>query len=106
MDINKERAARLFDLYPDTRKAYRLSNQLFTIYLNTTNKGIAFTKLAGWYNEIELSGFKSFNIVMQTIQQHCESILNYFDNRIQMLLLNLLMLKLKLLELNLEALEI
>ena len=77
----KERAELLFNLYPDIQKAYKLSNRLFSIYQNTTNKGIAFTKLAQWYNEIEASGFKSFNIVMKTIQQHYESILNYFDNR-------------------------
>ena len=77
----KERAELLFNLYPDIQKAYKLSNRLFSIYQNTTNTGIAFTKLDQWYNEIEASGFKSFNIVMKTIQQHYESILNYFDNR-------------------------
>ena len=61
--------------------AYHLSNELFKIYQNTENKAIAYTKLAQWYRKIEVSGFKSFNIVKKTIQQHYVSILNYFDNR-------------------------
>ncbi len=77
----KLRAEMLFDLYPDLHKAYRLSMKLFTIYQSTNEKGVAFTKLARWYEEIESAGFKSFNTVKRTIQQHYLSILNYFDNR-------------------------
>ena len=77
----QQRAEILFEIYPDIEKAYRLSNQLFSIYQNTKSKGIAFTKLAQWYREIEESGFKSFNTVMKTVQLHYESILNYLDNR-------------------------
>ena len=51
------------------------------IYQNTQDKGVAFTKLAQWYNTVEKSGSKNFNTVTRTIQQHYRSILNYFDNR-------------------------
>lgn len=77
----KYRAEILFRKYPDLQEAYALSMELFQIYQNTNNKGIAYTKLAQWYDKIEKSGFKQFNTVIRTIQQHYISILNYFDNR-------------------------
>jgi len=55
--------------------------ELYNIYQNTKDKGIAFTKLAQWYRTVENSGFKTYNTVVRTIQQHYVSILNYFDNR-------------------------
>lgn len=77
----KERAEILFEKYPEIQEAYQLSLQLYNIYQNTTDKGVAFTKLAQWYNKVERSDFKVFNTVIRTIQQHYISILNYFDNR-------------------------
>lgn len=77
----KERAVILFEKYPEIHEAYKLSMELYNIYQNTKDKGIAYTKLAQWYNEVEKSGFKVFNTVIRTIQQHYVSILNYFDNR-------------------------
>jgi transposase len=38
-------------------------------------------KLAHWYRKVEESGFKNFNIVLNTITVNYQSILNYFDNR-------------------------
>ena len=42
---------------------------------------MAYTRLARWYDEVEKAGFKSFNTVSRTIQNHYETILNFFDNR-------------------------
>ncbi|UFH35858.1 transposase [Flavobacterium acetivorans] len=39
------------------------------------------TKLAHWYRNVEESGFKNFNILLNTITFNYRSILNYFDNR-------------------------
>lgn len=39
------------------------------------------TKLAHWYNEVEMSEFKSFKTVMNTISLNYIGMLNYFDNR-------------------------
>ncbi len=75
------RAEILFKYYPEIKKAYKLSRELANIYTKTKNKGVAFTKLAQWYNQIEQSGIKSFNTVKNSIQHHYNSILNYFDNR-------------------------
>ena len=80
-DNQKERAYILFELYPDIKKAYELSQKLSYIYENTKDKNIALTKLARWYNEVEEANFKSFNTIARTIQIHYRTILNYFDNR-------------------------
>ncbi len=80
-DNQKERADILFELFPDIRKAYELSQKLSHIYQNTYVKSIALTKLARWYDEVEKANFKSFNTISRTIQLHYRTILNYFDNR-------------------------
>lgn len=71
----------LFKRYPDIKVAYELSIELFNIYQNTKVKGVAFTKLARWYEQIEQSGLKTFGTVQRTIHHHYQSILNYFDCR-------------------------
>jgi transposase len=77
----KERAQMLFELYPDIKIAYNLNQQLRGIYNNHNDKHIAMTKLAHWYRNVEESGFKNFNILLNTITFNYQSILNYFDNR-------------------------
>ncbi|MCV9933350.1 hypothetical protein OIU80_13750 [Flavobacterium sp. LS1R47] len=39
------------------------------------------TKLAHWFRNVEESGFKNFNILLNTITFNYQLILNYFDNR-------------------------
>lgn len=80
-DNQKERARLVFELYPDIKRAYVLSQQLRAIYNNNKDKNIAMLKLAHWYRKVEESGFKNFNIVLNTITVNYQSILNYFDNR-------------------------
>ena len=43
----------IFHRYPTFEKAYHLAMQLGQIFSKTTNKGIAFTRLAQWYNKVE-----------------------------------------------------
>ena len=80
-DKQKYRSKILFDLYPDIKQAYRLTHKLRMIYSHTTDKRVAYTKLAKWFNDITDSGFKSFNTISATIYTHYPSILNFFDNR-------------------------
>lgn len=75
------RAEILFYRYPALEKAYKLSRELAHIYQTSKLKGVAFTKLAQWYDKVEKAGFKSFNTVSRTIQNHYISILNFFNNR-------------------------
>ena len=76
-----KRAKILFDQYPDIKKAFELTHKLRLIYAKTKDKGVAFTKLARWYNDVTDSNFKSFNTISATIYSHYVNILNFFDNR-------------------------
>lgn len=76
-----ERAALLFELYPDIEKGYNLTQELRGIFEHTTDKVIAFAKLAKWHEKVNQSGFKSFGTISRTIMNHYQTILNYFDNR-------------------------
>lgn len=76
-----ERAALLFELYPDIQKGYSLTQELRSIFENTKDKIIGFAKLAKWHEKVNQSGFKSFNTISRTIMNHYQTILNYFDNR-------------------------
>lgn len=77
----KERAKILFDQYPDIKKAYSLTHALRMIFSHTKIKGVAYTKLARWFNDVTESGFKSFNTISATVYAHYPNILNFFDNR-------------------------
>lgn len=75
------RARVLFKEYPEIEKAYRLSQKLREFFNTKHSKGVALTKLAHWYNNVEQSGFKSFATIMNTIKLNYDGIVNYFDNR-------------------------
>lgn len=75
------RAIVLFKEYPDIKKAYNLTHSLRMIFSKTKTKGVAYTKLAHWFNDITESGFKSFNTISATIYAHYPEILNFFNNR-------------------------
>lgn len=80
-ESQRERATILFEEYPRIEQAYKLSQTLFRIYQSKSSKEIARLRLAHWYNDIENSGFKQFNSVLNTIKLHYDKILNYFDKR-------------------------
>ena len=75
------RAEILFSRYPMLKEAYQLARSLGDIFQKTKNKGVAFAKLAQWYDKVEKAGFKSFNTVSRSIQMHYRTILNYFERR-------------------------
>lgn len=77
----KIRARILFKEYPRIKDAYNLSQQLRLIYNNNSEKGVALTKLAHWYEDVEKAGFKSFNTIVNTFQLNYTTIVNYFENR-------------------------
>jgi len=77
----KVRSQILFDEYPDIKKAYLLSQKLGWIYENSIDKTTARTRLAKWIEMVRQSGFKSFNTISNTINNHYPQILNYFDNK-------------------------
>lgn len=77
----QQRAELLFERYPDLKQAYGIAMELGRIYHTTKDKGVAFTRLARWYDKVEKTRFKSFNTIARTIQDNYLTILNYFDNR-------------------------
>lgn len=80
-DKQKKRAALLFELYPDIAKAYSLTHSLRMIFTKNNDKGIAYTKMAKWFNDVTDAGFKSFNTISATFYSHYPEILNFFNNR-------------------------
>ncbi|MEM6807211.1 MAG: transposase [Bacteroidota bacterium] len=75
------RAEILFRLYPNLEQAYELAQKLGHIYHTVKDKGVGFTKLARWYNDVDQAAFKSFKTVANTIENHYETILNFFERR-------------------------
>lgn len=80
-DSQKERAQLVFERFPDLKKAYDLAQELSNIFTNTTEKIYGLTRLAKWHEKVRQSGFKSFNTVARSIENHYKTIVNYFDNR-------------------------
>lgn len=80
-ESQKTRARILFDLYPDLETAYNLVDGLRRVYSSSKIKGVAYTKLARWYNDVEHAGYPSFQIVKTTVSENYPDILNFFDNR-------------------------
>ena len=80
-ESQEHRAELLFEHYPLLKTAYELSQELSYIFQTTKEKGVAFTRLARWYDKIEKSNISSFQTVARSIQTHYLSILNFFDNR-------------------------
>ena len=77
----KERAKILFREYPTIQVAYELADELRRIYSKSTSPGTARAKLALWYNHVDKAGFKSFNTIAETVRNHYNNILNYFENK-------------------------
>lgn len=77
----KERAELVFERFPDLKTAYELTTSLSRIFTDTTDKIWGMTRLAKWYEKVRQAGFKAFNTVAKSIENHYQTILNYFDNR-------------------------
>ncbi|WP_310588069.1 transposase [Emticicia sp. BO119] len=77
----KQRAILLFELYPDIKQAYDLTMSLSYIFENTNDKLYGLTRLAKWHEKVRQAGFKAFNTVARSIQNHYKTIVNFFENR-------------------------
>ncbi|RFS18117.1 hypothetical protein D0T08_02400 [Emticicia sp. C21] len=63
----KQRAALLFELYPDIKQSYDLTMSLSYIFENTTDKLYGLTRLAKWHERVRQARFKAFNTVARSI---------------------------------------
>ena len=77
----KQRAKILFELCPSLKKAYPSAHSLRMIFSKNSIREAARLSLAGWYNQVAGSEFRSFNTIAATIYEHYEEILNFFINR-------------------------
>lgn len=80
-DRQKQRAAILFEEYPDIKTAYGLCHSLRMIFYKNTIKNAARLSMARWYNKVEEAGLHSFNVIAATFYEHYEEILNFYNNR-------------------------
>jgi len=76
-----ERAAILFDIYPELRKAYHLTMMFRNIYETANSEKQALEMIAQWYQKVYSLGFESFITAANSIKSHQETILAYFKNR-------------------------
>ena len=58
-----------------------LTHSLRMIFSKNTVKDAARLSLARWYNKVDDSGFKSFNVIAATLYEHYDEVLNFFVNR-------------------------
>ena len=77
----KERAKILFEEYPDIKMAYGLSHSLRMIFSKNTIKDAARLSMARWYNKVDESRMKQFNVIAATFYEHYDEILNFYNNR-------------------------
>ena len=80
-ESQRKRAEVLFEIYPDLKEAYSLTHSLRMIFSKNTIKDAARLSLARWYNKVDDSGFKSFNVIAATLYEHYDEVLNFFVNR-------------------------
>jgi len=77
----KLRASILFQLYPDIKEAYSLTHSLRMIFNRNRTKDESQLSLARWYDKVDSSGFKNFNVIASTLYEHYDEVLNFFNNR-------------------------
>ena len=75
----KERSKILFKKYPELEKAYKHSLLLRACY-ECNDKIDATIMFKKWIDKTKNSKIKEFNTVANTIQNHFESILNFYNN--------------------------
>ena len=76
------RAGVLFQMFPDLEKAYNLYLNLVDIFNKNSTLGVARLNLARWYNDVEAFGYDGFSKVIETFENHNDTIINYFEDRL------------------------
>lgn len=76
------RAEILFQMFPDLEKAYNLYLGLVDIFNMKCKPGVARLSLARWHNDVEAFGYDGFSKVIETFENHNDTIVNYFEDRL------------------------
>ena len=78
----KRRAEVLFERFPKLKDAYRLSMRLKELFNKKSTPAQARLNLARWHNDVEAFGENEFARVLETFENHNETIINYFEERL------------------------
>lgn len=78
----RSRAEVLFRQFPKLREAYRLSMKLTELFNKRYTPEQARLNLARWYNDVETFGENEFARVLETSENHNDTIINYFERRL------------------------
>lgn len=78
----KRRAEVLFERFPRLKEAYGLSMRLTELFNRRSTPSAARLNLARWYNDVEAFGENEFATVLETFENHNETIINYFEGRL------------------------
>lgn len=81
-DQQKARAAVLFQMFPDLEKAYNLYLSQVDIFNRKSKPAAARLNLARWYNDVEAFGYDGFSKIIETFENHNDTIVNYFEDRL------------------------
>lgn len=81
-DQQRARADILFRMFPDLERAYNLHLQLVDIFNKKSRPAAARLNLARWYNDVEAFGYDGFSKVIETFENHNDTIINYFEDRL------------------------
>jgi transposase len=73
---------RFFAYSPDAEKAYNLRQKLTTIFEQPLSKEAATEKIKDWCNQVKESGLTCFDAFLTTLDNHFDSITNYFIKRL------------------------
>lgn len=79
-ESQKERAEVLFNLYPRIKQAYEHAIVFRNIF-EMKDKIRASEKINNWISDTKELKFDNFNIAANSINNHLDTILNFFDNR-------------------------
>jgi len=74
------RSAILFEKYPQLKTVYSLTLSFRNIY-KSKSKIMALDKLTEWKEKVGALNIKEFNTAVNSIENHLENILNFFDNK-------------------------
>lgn len=80
-DHQRQRAAVLFELYPELKTGYDLTMCFRGIYETSKTREEAHLRFEQWFQKVETSSFDSFITVAHYLHDHLETILNYFPDR-------------------------
>lgn len=78
----QRRADILFRMFPVLERAYNLYLELVEIFNKKSIPDVARLNLAKWYNRVEAFGYDGFGKVIETFENHNDTIINYFEDRL------------------------